>query len=125
MTISAVRSLSVYVSDQEKAVDFYTNTLGFALRARMPLGPQGECIEVVPPGGNTAIVLYPRAMAPDWATRRGDIVLRCSDTVMAHQELVRKGVRFTQEPVQTPWGHVFAQFQDPDGNGLGLSNQPF
>jgi len=125
MSITAVRSTSVYVSDQERAVDFYTKTLGFSLKARSSLGPQGDWVEVAPPGGNTAIVLYPRSLMPDWPQRQSSIVLRCSDTVTTHQDLKQKGVKFTQEPTQMPWGYVFAQFEDPDGNWLGLTNQPF
>lgn len=125
-TITAVRTASVYVSDQAKAVDFYTKTLGFSLKSRQPMGPHGDWIEVVPPGGNTAIVLYPQAMAASAPQpKASNLVLRCTDTILAHQELKAKGVKFTQEPVTMPWGAVYAQFEDPDGNGLGLTNQPF
>jgi lactoylglutathione lyase len=125
MPITAVRTASVYVSDQAKAIDFYTNTLGFALKAKMPMSAEAEWVEVVPPGGNTSIVLYPKAMMPDRQGCQSSIVLRTTDTIMTHKELASKGVKFTQEPVTMPWGYVFAQFEDPDGNWLGLSNQPF
>ena len=125
MPITAVRTASVYVSDQQRAIDFYTKTLGFALKAKMPMGPEGDWVEVVPPGGNTSIVLYPRTMMPDWPQRQSSLVLRTTDTIMTHQELAAKGVKFTQEPVTMPWGYVFAQFEDPDGNWFGLTNQPF
>ena len=125
MPITAVRTATVFVSDQERAIDFYTKTLGFSLKAKMPMGPKGDWVEVVPPGGNTAIVLYPRSMVPDPDERRASLVLRTTDTIGTHQELKAKGVKFTQEPVTMPWGYVFAQFEDPDGNGLGLTNQPF
>lgn len=124
MTITAVRSASVYVTDQTQAVEFYTKTLGFSVKARFPLG-QGEGVELVPPGGNTGIVLLPKDQADGAQTPKAHLMLRCSDPLMATQDLKAKGVRFRQEPVQMPWGYVVAQFEDLDGNGLGLTNQPF
>jgi lactoylglutathione lyase len=124
MPITAVRAASVYVTDQQKALDFYTKTLGFSVKARTPVGPgQLELVEVVPPGGNTGLLLQTKVGGPKPSGT--NLVLRTTDTIMTHQELKAKGVKFTQEPVTQSFGYVVAQFEDPDGNGFGLTNQPF
>ena len=54
--IDYIRSVAIYVEDQNKALDFYTRKLGFQVRRKESLGPRGQWIEVVPPGAQTALV---------------------------------------------------------------------
>jgi catechol 2,3-dioxygenase-like lactoylglutathione lyase family enzyme len=50
--IKHVKSMGVSVSNQEKALDFFTNKLGFEVRADEPMGPNARWLEVAPPGAD-------------------------------------------------------------------------
>ena len=56
--IKRVATVSVYVNDEDKALDFYVNKLGFDKREDQPMDDQGHrWIEVAPPGAETRVVL--------------------------------------------------------------------
>ena len=56
--ITNVKTVAVYVSDQEEAVRFYTEKLGFEVRRNQLMGPGGNWIEVAPPGAQSRVVIY-------------------------------------------------------------------
>lgn len=114
---------SVFVDDQAKALDFYTNTLGFQKKTDIPLGSASWLTVVSPeqPDG-TELLLEPsdhRAVKPYKAALVEDGIPAGSfavDDVQAEFDRLRsKGVRFTQEP--TVMGTVTtAVFDDTCGN---------
>ena len=57
--ITQVGRVLVPVQDQDAAIAFYTNTLGFLLTADVPFGDGDRWVEVAPPGGGAAIALVP------------------------------------------------------------------
>jgi len=57
MTISKVQLLSVPVTDQDRARDFYVDVLGFTLNMDTQTGPEMRWVMVSPPGAATAITL--------------------------------------------------------------------
>ena len=118
--ITNVKTAAVYVSDQEAAVRFYTEKLGFEVRRNEPMGPRGNWLEVAPPGAETRLVIYPREMMEDWERRKPSVVFGCENTEATHQELRQRGVEFTQAPTKMAWG-TFAIFVDPDGNEFVLT----
>jgi lactoylglutathione lyase len=120
--IGALKTVGVYVADQRRAVEFYTDKLGFVVRRRLPMGPNAEWIEVSPPGGETCLVLYPKAIMPDWAERKPSVVFHCPDVEAACRELQARGVALAMRPTPMAWG-TYASFTDPDGNELGLTTQ--
>ena len=113
--ITNVKTVAVYVSDQEAALRFYTEKLGFEVRRNEPMGAQGSWLEEAPPGAETRVVIYPRSMMVDWEARKPSIVLGCQDTEAAHRKLSQRGVDFIQKPTKMAWG-IFAIFKDLDGN---------
>ena len=119
MAFSHLHSTSVYVNDTDKAIDFYTNKLGFELRQNIPMDPEGKTrwVEVAPPGAQTAIVLIKDYA--DWSPERvgqnTGLVLTPDDTRATCEALIAKGVEFTELPNEQPWG-IQAQFKDQDGN---------
>jgi predicted enzyme related to lactoylglutathione lyase len=117
--IRSVYSVSVYVHNQNEAIRFYREALGFEVRRYEPLGPAGSWVEMAPPGKETALVLYPQAMQPDFQTRRAFVLLQCDDVAAAFETLSNRGVTFTQEPSSLGWG-IVAVFADPFGNEIGL-----
>lgn len=115
--IDHIRLASVWVSDQEAALDFYTNTLGMECRFDGPMGEGGRWIEVAPKGAQTAFTLV--MPGPDQDSRPGGfsgVVLSTRDIGKTFTDLAARGVRFIEEPERQPWGKLQAIFQDPDGN---------
>ena len=114
---------SVFVDDQKKALDFYTNTLGFKKKTDVPLGDASWLTVVAPeqpdgtelllePSGHPAVKPYKNALVEDGIPATSFAV----DDVQAEFDRLRsKGVRFTQEP--TEMGNVTtAVFDDTCGN---------
>ncbi|MFJ5921401.1 VOC family protein [Kitasatospora sp. NPDC092948] len=115
---------SVFVEDQEKALRFYTEVLGFVKKHDVPVGGGARWLTVVPqeqPEG-TELLLEPSehpAVPPYKAALVADGIPAVSfmvDDVQAEYERLRAlGVRFTQEP--TRMGPVTAAvFDDTCGN---------
>ena len=117
--ITAASTVGIFVSDQDRALDFYTNALGFEKRADEPMGDGARWIEVAPAGAQTRLVLYTPPGFEDRIGTFSNVVFGCDDIRATHEELSGRGVEFTQEPSEQPWG-LWAQFKDQDGNEFGL-----
>jgi catechol 2,3-dioxygenase-like lactoylglutathione lyase family enzyme len=75
-----VRVATVCVRDQQRALDFYTEVLGFEKRQDASMGPDARWIEVAPHGAPTALVLFtPPGMEGRIGTFTG-LVIECVDT---------------------------------------------
>ncbi len=121
--IASIEVVTVYVSDLDRAVDFYVNKLGFEKRADMQFGNGARRVEVSPPGDKTRIVLA-QDYGGDWSEKRigkfTGIVLSSRNVQAAYDALHARGVRFTEPPAkQEEWG-IQAQFLDQDENGYVL-----
>ncbi|BAY91355.1 MULTISPECIES: VOC family protein [unclassified Tolypothrix] len=117
--ITNIAKVGVCVKDQDKALDFYTNVLGFELIANEPMGANARWIEVLPSGAETSLALWtPPGLEERIGTFTG-IVLKCQDIHKTYEQLRQQGVNFTQEPVEQPGG-VMATFVDQDGNTFVL-----
>lgn len=127
--ITAVHTVTVFVSDQDKALDFYSNVLGFEVRANEQMGPEARWIEVAPPGQTTTILLYrstpemPGQESYEFAQSRigknTGVLLYTDDLQQTYAELSAKGVHFPTPPEQQFWGW-WAVLADQDGNTYGL-----
>jgi catechol 2,3-dioxygenase-like lactoylglutathione lyase family enzyme len=122
--ISQVGRVIVPVSDQDKAIAFYTDKLGFSLTADIPFGEGDRWVEVSPPSGGTAIALT-RPQGEFTAGRETGIALTTTDARAAHAELKENGVRVDEELIGGD-GTVplLFMFKDGDGNGLMVVEQP-
>jgi lactoylglutathione lyase len=122
--ITQVGRVIVPTSDQDKAIAFYTDKLGFSLTADVPYGEGDRWVEVSPPGGGTAIALT-RGMGEFQAGRETGIALTTTDARAAHAELKGKGVQVDEELMGGD-GTVPLLFgiKDLDGNGLMVVEQP-
>jgi len=121
--IGPVKTVGIYVEDQEKSVEFYTRVLGFEVRRSLPMGPKANWVELSPPGGQTCLVLYPRALMPGWTELKPSVVFHCPDVEATCEELASRGARVSMPPTPMPWG-TFAKILDPDANEFGLTSQP-
>ena len=117
--ITKASTVGIYVSDQDRALDFYVNKLGFEKLIDEPMGSGARWIEVAPAGAQTHLVLFTPPGQEDRIGTFSNVVFGCDDMRRTHAELAGRGVRFSQEPSIEPWG-TWAQFKDPDGNEFGL-----
>jgi uncharacterized glyoxalase superfamily protein PhnB len=132
--IKQLSHVTLYVRDEDEALAFYTGPLGFEKRSDQTWGESHRWVTVAPPGAQTEIVLLrpdPIAMGLDAATRaeseigrQGHCVFVCEDLRTTFDELSRRGVHFTKEPEQQPWGGMMAQFRDLYGNIFVLVEEP-
>jgi len=120
--IKTVKLMGVCVRDQARALDFFTNKLGFEVRANESMGPDMRWIEVAPPGAQSALALFTPPGLEDRIGTFTQIVFKCDDIKATYQELVKRGVTFTEPPKDQPGGGgVMATFVDPDGNAFVLA----
>jgi len=116
--IKCVKFVGITVKDFDKALDFYTNKLGFQVLSNQPAGP-GRWIELRIPGAETKVVLSGFGPPPDPKSQMPVIVFASEDLEATHEELKKKGIDFTQPPTKASWGSS-AMFRDPDGNLIML-----
>jgi catechol 2,3-dioxygenase-like lactoylglutathione lyase family enzyme len=123
-SISQLGRVIVPVSDQDKAIAFYTDNLGFSLTADIPFGEGDRWVEVTPADGGAAIALS-QAMDHFPAGRETGIALTTTDARAAHEDLKQKGVQ-VEEELMGGDGTVplLFMFRDQDGNGLMIVEQP-
>ncbi|GAB3927525.1 glyoxalase [Microlunatus endophyticus] len=109
-----VLSVSLPVADQDRALAFYRDVLGFEVRMDMEPWPGARLVEVVPPGSTVGIVLLPLDTELPMAVRMGT-----PDAAAAHAELQTSGVTLhNDEVIELPGVAPMFYFADPDGNGL-------
>lgn len=116
--ISRIRLLSLPVSDQTRARDFYVDVLGFALVRDNPMGPDRRWVEVGPQNGQTTITLVTWFPTMPPGSAKG-LVLETDDLDADVAALTSRGVAIPDGIQEQPWGR-FATFDDPDGNGIVL-----
>ena len=110
--------VAVLVSDQDRALDFYTNVIGLEKRGDYPTPAGPRFLTVAVKGQDFELVLWPGTPARGEA---GSAVytIEVEDIRTAFETLKSRGVKFDTEVLEYPWGYV-AVFQDPDGNRLQL-----
>jgi len=123
-----LQTISIFVDDQQRAVDFYTSRLGFEVAADIAVGEFRwlTVVDAANPGG-TQISLEPKghpAVAPFTAALHADgipfCVLGVDDVQSEYDRLLEFGVAFSRPP--TAIGPVIiAEFDDTCGNLLQLS----
>ena len=128
--LNQLANVQVWVNDQDEALAFYTDKLGFEIREDVTVPELGNFrwLSVGVPGQDVAIVLMAVPGAPvfDDETRQqildllakgasGGLFFTTEDCRASYEELAGRGVEFTQEPTEQPYG-VDAGFSDPFGN---------
>jgi len=114
---------AVFVKDQDKAFDFYTNVLGFVkgIEAPNPTAGAPRFLSVALQGQDFQLVLWPGTPGIAQRSPQGHIpgtyTIETTDCRQTVEELTSRGVKFETDVLEFPWGFV-AVFQDPDGNRL-------
>ena len=129
--------VQVWVNDQEEALAFYTEKLGMELREDVTLPELGNFrwLSVGIPGQDVSITLMAIPGPPvfDEATRdqirsllakgaSGGLFFGTNDAQATYEELKSRGVEFTQEPTEQPYG-IDAAFRDSSGNHFRVAQQ--
>jgi predicted enzyme related to lactoylglutathione lyase len=113
---------AVLVSDQDRALDFYTNVLGLEPRFDNPTPDGPRFLTVGLAGEDFQLVLWPGTPGqpqPLQSHTPGVYTIETADCRNAVETLKSRGVRFDGDVLEYPWGSI-AVFQDPDGNRLQL-----
>jgi catechol 2,3-dioxygenase-like lactoylglutathione lyase family enzyme len=130
MTLSITHT-PVYCVDLDASLAFYTERLGFELRADVPLGPQMRWLTVAAPGDTHELLLaaidhhidaVDRPAMRDLVTK-GElpVFIQVDDVNKTFESLRAAGVEILQEPIDQPYGVRDAAVRDPAGNHLRLS----
>lgn len=120
--IKMVKFVSIPVGDQDRALAFYTEKLGFKVATDQQFNEKQRWIELRIPGAETNVVLF----TPEGHENRiGGFFngsFACDDVTKTYETLSARGVEFMGPPQKQPWG-TFAKFKDPDGNQFVLSSR--
>jgi uncharacterized glyoxalase superfamily protein PhnB len=130
-----ITTAQLWVHDQDEALAFYTQKLGWEVRSDVTLPEMGNFrwLTVGPAGqSDVAIVLMaiPGPPVMDEVTAgqvrelmakgfAGTVFLTTEDVMADYEELSARGVEFTEKPEQRPYG-IDTGFRDPSGNTLRL-----
>jgi predicted enzyme related to lactoylglutathione lyase len=125
----------LWVHDQDEALAFYTEKLGWEVRADVTVPELGNFrwLTVGPPGQpDVSVVLnavpgppvmdaetaeqVETVMAKGWA---GQVMLASDDVQASYEELSARGVEFVEKPEERPYG-IDSAFRDPSGNQFRL-----
>ena len=112
-------TVRVFVTDWERAIRFYSDTLGMAVAhrsdewgwAQMATGEGQLALERVDAGDDEGQALVGRFLG---------VSLQVADVVAIYEALAERGVEFVAPPERQPWGGILAHLRDPDGNVLTL-----
>ena len=125
-----IRVVSIPVSDQQQALEFYTETLGFETKHDIPLGGGNRWLTVVSPeepdGPQFLLEPSPLHFEPSKVYQKAlyEAGMPCNqiyvdDIKAQHERLAAKGVKFSMEPTDVG-GAKIAIFDDSCGNLMQL-----
>jgi len=118
--ITHIKLISIPTRNQDAALAFYTEKLGFKLVTDQPYDDKQRWIELRIGGTDTRIVLFTMDETQIGSTFNG--ALACDNVEKTYRQLKERGVKFLTEPQHQEWG-TFAMFEDPDGNKFLLSSR--
>jgi lactoylglutathione lyase len=132
--IKTIGGTIIYVSNQSRAVEFYTQKLGFEVKSNMQFGDNIKWIEVAPKESNSTLSLVEpnrELLKTDEEINRvkmkigtdTDVWFYANDIESTYEELKGKGVNLTK-PEKQDWGGTMSILKDQDGNLFGLISVP-
>ena len=133
MALKSLRVTSLYVLDQDLALDFYVGKLGLKVVDDIPLGYMRWLTVGLPDDGDRCILLEkpgPPAMDENGAAEvralvtkgrtGGNLFFTTDDCRKTYEELRAKGVEFTEPPTDRGYG-IDCGLRDPSGNYIRFS----
>lgn len=119
--IRGVKFATIPVADQDEALAFYTEKLGFRLLTDQPYNDKQRWIELGISGTETRVVLFRFDDGLQPGTKM-NITFWADDVERTVGELESKGVEFVMKPQKADWGTA-ASFKDLDGNTFVISSR--
>jgi predicted enzyme related to lactoylglutathione lyase len=120
--ITQVKHVTIPVKNQDAALKFYTEKLGFTVSVDVAFEADGQrWIELEIPNADTRVVLFTPQGHEDRIGSFSNVVFYSENVRKTYEELKAKGVEFTREPTEEPWG-TYALLKDIDGNVFCLSS---
>lgn len=120
--VKGIKFVSIPTRDQDRALEFWTRQVGFAVATDHPFNERQRWIELRIPGADTRVVLF----TPDGHEERIGSFLNMAfvadDVARTYTELSARGVSFARPPRTEAWG-TSAIFSDPDGNQFVISSR--
>ena len=119
-TVTNIGVVMFTVADQDAALAWYTEKLGFEIRGDVRFGEQGEYrwLEVAPPGSVARLALNPPM---DGAPGGGAMGIETDDVLAEHRRLSAVGgVDLDPEPMESPGAPLLFMMRDPDGNHIAV-----
>jgi catechol 2,3-dioxygenase-like lactoylglutathione lyase family enzyme len=120
--VTNVKFVSIPTRDQDRALAFWTEKVGLKLVTDQPMSATQRWIELRVGQSDTKIVLFTPDGQEDRIGGFFNGALASGNVRKTYEELKVKGVEFTSEPKEEPWG-TFVTFKDPDGNMFLLSSR--
>jgi len=130
-----IANTQLWVHDQDEALAFYTDKLGWEVKTDVTMAEMGDFrwLTVGPADSEVSIVLM-KVMGPplmDAATSAavsdlmgkgfaGTVFLTTENCQASYEELSARGVAFTEQPEERPYG-IDSAFRDPSGNSFRLT----
>lgn len=119
--------VSVFVKDQDEALDFYTKKLGLEKRMDVTFGPGLRLVTVAACGQKKPEIALARPDAgPEQIQELMEYTVQCQPWIFVtdnccetYEVLIARGVRFVREPTRELYG-IEAIFEDPSGNAFSL-----
>jgi predicted enzyme related to lactoylglutathione lyase len=118
--ITHVKFVSIPMRDQDRALAFYTEKLGFKVLTDQPYDDTQRWIELRVGTSDTRVVLFKMGDQAAGGPFHG--ALACDNVERTYQELTSRGVEFVSPPKKEPWG-TFVIMKDVDGNEFVLSTK--
>jgi catechol 2,3-dioxygenase-like lactoylglutathione lyase family enzyme len=119
--IRGIKFASIPVADQDRAIAFYTEKLGFRILTDQPFDGKQRWIELGIAGADTKVVLFQYDEGPKPGSTM-TVTFWTDDVEGTYRELKAKGVEFEVEPTKQPWG-TFTILKDIDGNKFVLGTK--
>jgi catechol 2,3-dioxygenase-like lactoylglutathione lyase family enzyme len=121
--IRGIDLVTIPVRNQDTALKFYTEKLGFKVATNQYFGEgKQRWIELLIPGAESRLALF----TPEGFENRiggfQPVTFRCDDVYATAEGLKSRGVKLASEPKKEAWG-TMAKFRDPDGNEFVFSSK--
>jgi catechol 2,3-dioxygenase-like lactoylglutathione lyase family enzyme len=117
--ITHLKFVGIPTRNQDAALAFYTDKLGFKIVTDQPMGATQRWIELRVGQSDSRVVLFTPDGHEDRIGTFFNGAFACDNVEKTYDTLVARGVEFTSAPKKEPWG-TFATFKDPDGNQFVL-----
>src|SRR5205085_11423980 len=115
--IKQIKFVSIPAADPNRALDFYTEKLGFTIITEQAFDDKQRWIELRVPKAETRVVPFTAEGEEKRIGSFMNVSFACEDIDKTYEEMTARGVEFNGPPKKEPWGS-YAIFKDSEGNSF-------